>query len=99
MSSIGTEKMPAPQRVRDWHHAGQAAVCDLIEPWEHGTVVRASRYPTYYSFNLVRVEQEPGISAPGLAAFAGEALAGPEHPRLDFAGTGAAESPRAEAVP
>ena len=90
--------MPAPQRVRDWHHAGQAAVCDLIEPWEHGTVVRASRYPTYYSFNLVRVEQEPGISAAGLAAFAGEALAGLEHRRLDFEDIDAAESRRAELV-
>ncbi len=98
MSSLGTEKAPVAQRVRDWHHAGQAAVCDVIEPWEHGTVVRTSRYPTYYSFNLVRVEEEPGIDAAGLAAFAGEALAGLEHRRVDFEDIEAAESRRSELV-
>ena len=43
-------------RARDWHHATQAAVCDVLEPWAHGTVVRATRYPSYFDFNLVRVE-------------------------------------------
>lgn len=84
------------QRARDWHHGSQAAVCDLIEPWEHGTVVRASRYPTYYSFNLVRVEDEPGMSAEELTGFAAEALAGLDHLRLDFERIDAADSRRAD---
>jgi hypothetical protein len=37
----------AAAAARDWRHAYHAGVCDTIEPWEHGTVVRASRYPTY----------------------------------------------------
>ena len=59
-------------------------MCDLIAPWAHGTVVRATRYPTYYDFNLVRVEDDPGMSLEALVAFADEALAGLEHRRFDF---------------
>ena len=83
------------QRARDWHHGSHDAVCDLIEPWAHGTVIRAARYPTYYMFNAVRVEEEPGMSAEELTAFAGEALAGLGHLRLDFEQIEAAESRRA----
>ena len=36
---MGTD---AASRARAWVHENQAAVCDVIEPWEHGTVVRAS---------------------------------------------------------
>jgi ribosomal protein S18 acetylase RimI-like enzyme len=71
-------------RARDWHRAVQAAVCDVIEPWAHGTVLRASRYPSYYDFNNVRVERDPGMSAEALAAFAEEAMAGLRHRRVDF---------------
>jgi hypothetical protein len=55
----------------------------VIEPWAHGTVVRATRYPTYFQYNLVRVEEDPGMSAEALAAFADEALAEVEHRRVD----------------
>jgi ribosomal protein S18 acetylase RimI-like enzyme len=55
----------------------------VIQPWEHGTVVRAARCPTYFMYNLVRVEEDPGMSAEALAAFADEALAGLEHRRVD----------------
>jgi ribosomal protein S18 acetylase RimI-like enzyme len=83
------------QRARDWHYDSHAAVCDHIEPWEHGTVIRAARYPTYYSFNAVRVEDEPGMSAEELTAVAVKELAGLEHLRLDFEQIDAAESRRA----
>ncbi len=83
-------------RARDWHHSAHAAVCDVIEPWAHGTVVRATRYPSYYDFNLVRVEDDPGMSVDALGAFADEALAGLEHRRLDFDVAAAAEPLRAE---
>jgi ribosomal protein S18 acetylase RimI-like enzyme len=82
------------QRARDWHYDSHAAVCDHIEPWQHGTVIRAARYPTYYMFNAVRVEDEPGMSAEELTAFAGEALAGLGHLRLDFEQIEAAEARR-----
>jgi predicted GNAT family acetyltransferase len=82
-------------RARAWHHAAHAAVCDVLEPWPHGTVVRATRYPSYYDFNLVRVEEDPGMSVDALAAFADEALAGLAHRRIDFDLVAAAEPLRA----
>ena len=71
-------------RARAWRNAVQSAVCDVVEPWAHGTVVRATRHPSYYDFNVVRVEEEPAMSVKQLVEFADEALAGLEHRRLDF---------------
>ena len=82
-------------RARDWHHAAQAAVCDVIEPWAHGTIVRATRYPELFDFNVVRVEEDPAISVDALVAFADEALAGLLLRRLDFELVAAAEPLRA----
>jgi GNAT superfamily N-acetyltransferase len=83
-------------RGRVWRHAAHDAVCDVIERWEHGVVVRASRYPSYYDFNLVRVEEEPGMTVPELIAFADEALAGLDHRRFDFEVVEAGDARRAE---
>jgi GNAT superfamily N-acetyltransferase len=83
-------------RARAWRHAAHAAVCDVLEPWPHGTVARATRYPSYYDFNVVRVEDDPGMTVDALAAVADEALAGLEHRRLDFELAGAAEPLRAD---
>jgi GNAT superfamily N-acetyltransferase len=74
----------AAARARDWHHARHAAVCDVLEPWAHGTVARSTRFPSYYDFNLVRVEDDPAMSVEALAGFADEALAGLVHRRIDF---------------
>jgi GNAT superfamily N-acetyltransferase len=82
-------------RARAWHHAAHAAVCDVIEPWEHGTVVRATRYPRYFDFNVVRVEDDPQSSVDDLVDFADEALAGLAHRRVDFEVVAAAEPLRA----
>jgi GNAT superfamily N-acetyltransferase len=71
-------------RARAWRDGAHAAVCDVIEPWAHGTVVRATRYPSYYDFNSVRVEEDPAMDVDALIAVADEALAGLEHRRLDF---------------
>jgi ribosomal protein S18 acetylase RimI-like enzyme len=71
-------------RARAWRDAAQAAVCDVLKPWVHGTVVRATRYPSYFDFNVVRVEQDPAMSVEELVAFADEALAGVAHRRVDF---------------
>jgi GNAT superfamily N-acetyltransferase len=81
-------------RVRAWRHGAHARVCDVLEPWTHGTVARATRYPSYYDFNVVRVEADPGMSVPALAAFADEALAGLAHRRVDFDDAGAATTLR-----
>ncbi len=81
----------AREQARAWRHEYHAAVCETFEPWAHGTVVRTSRYPTYYDLNVVRVEDEPGMSAAELTAFAERALAGYGHRRLDFEQIEAAE--------
>jgi len=70
-------------RARDWLHTTQQAVCDSIVACEHGAVLRASRYPTYYNYNLVRVEAGAEVDASELAAFADQALTGLDHRRID----------------
>lgn len=71
-------------------------MCDVIEPWAHGTIVRATRYPRYYDLNLVRVEEDPGMSVDELVAVADEALAGYEHRRFDIEAIDFAERVRPE---
>lgn len=82
-------------RARAWRHAAHAAVCDVLEPWAHGTVARATRYPSYFDFNVVRVEDDPRMSVEQLVRFADDALAGLEHRRLDFDVAATAEPLRA----
>jgi ribosomal protein S18 acetylase RimI-like enzyme len=86
----------ATARAREWRNAGHASVCDVIEPWAHGTVVRATRHPTYYDFNVLRVEEELDLDVPALAACADRALAGLSHRRVDFDLAGEAEARRAD---
>jgi ribosomal protein S18 acetylase RimI-like enzyme len=83
-------------RARRWRNAAQAAVCDVDEPWAHGTVVRATRHPNYWDFNVVRVEEDPAMSVEALVAFADQALAGLAHRRVDFDHIDAADSLRAD---
>lgn len=87
--------MDTAARARAWVHEAQAAVCDVIQPWEHGTVVRATRHPTYWDYNLVRVEDDPDIGPDELVAFADEALAGLDHRRVGFEVVPAGERVRA----
>jgi GNAT superfamily N-acetyltransferase len=82
-------------RARAWHHARHAAVCDVLELWAHGTVVRATAYPSYFDFNVVRVEEDPAMSVQALMGFADDALAGLAHRRVDFEVIAAAEPLRA----
>ena len=71
-------------RARAWHRGWHSAFCDVLEPWAHGTIVRATRYPSYFDLNVVRVEDDPGMSVGELVAFAEEALSGLSHRRLNF---------------
>ena len=82
-------------RARTWRDAVHASVCDVIEPWAHGTVVRATRHPSYYDFNVVRVEDNPAMDLDALVAFADQALAGLAHRKVDFDLVDAAEPLRA----
>ncbi len=82
--------------ARRWRHDFHAAVCDHVEPWEHGTVVRAGRYPTYYDLNVVRAEQDPQMGVEELIALAEHELAGLGHLRLDFEDVASGDARRAE---
>jgi ribosomal protein S18 acetylase RimI-like enzyme len=86
----------AAARAREWVHAAQAAVCDLFEPWEHGTIVRATRHPTYWDYNLVRVEDDVEISADELVRVADSGLEGLAHRRAGFEFSSRGEPIRAE---
>jgi ribosomal protein S18 acetylase RimI-like enzyme len=83
------------ERARSWHHLRQELVCDVAEPWAHGTVLRATQLPDYWDFNLVRVEDEPGLTVAELIAVADEALAAFPHRRVDFDLVAAGEERRA----
>ena len=64
-------------------HAQHELICDRIEPWEHGTHVRATRYPTYYDFNCLRLQHgEP--RAGDLLLMAEELLGDLEHRKVEF---------------
>jgi GNAT superfamily N-acetyltransferase len=84
MAGDSTRETELRARARAWTRRAQELICDHIEPWEHGTVYRASRYPTYFDFNTVRVRDDPGMGVEALIGFADEALAGLEHRRIDF---------------
>jgi len=82
--SATSEEGELAERARAFWRAHQAAVCDVQEAWAHGTVLRASRHPSYYSFNMVRVEEEPAMDAAELASFADSVLGDLRHRRIDF---------------
>jgi GNAT superfamily N-acetyltransferase len=81
--------------ARALHHAVHAVVCDVLEPWEFGTIAKATRYPSYFDFNVVRVERDPGMTVEELIAFADEALAGLPHRRIDIEDSAAGDPLRA----
>jgi ribosomal protein S18 acetylase RimI-like enzyme len=43
-------------RAIAWRHAEHARVCDVFEPWAHGTSVRCTRLPEFWDYNSLRVE-------------------------------------------
>lgn len=84
------------ERALARQRAAQSAVCDVVERWAHGTIVRATRHPQYHDFNVVRVEEDPRMSVAQLSAVADVALAGLAHRRLDFEDAAVGEPLRAE---
>ena len=64
-------------------HSQHELICDRIEPWAHGTHVRATRYPTYYDFNCLRLER--GAPSAGEVIETAEALLGDlGHRKVEF---------------
>jgi GNAT superfamily N-acetyltransferase len=87
------------ERAIAWHHLRHELSCDQITPWEHGVVARASRYPTYWDLNVVRVERRPEVDTAELVSFAERALSGLEHVRIEFDHVTDGERFRDELVP
>ena len=81
MVGMGSSAREAALRL---YRDRQEAICDSVERWDHGVVAKASRYPDYWDFNLIRVEDDPGMSAAELAEFADEVLGDFGHRRIDF---------------
>jgi GNAT superfamily N-acetyltransferase len=68
-----------------WRHAKHAAVCDRIEPWAQGTLVRATAIGSFWDFNLVRMETaDAPLGARAIAAVADDWLEGLEHRRVEI---------------
>jgi GNAT superfamily N-acetyltransferase len=83
-------------RARRWRWSAHAVICDSVEHWTHGTVARASRYPDYYDFNLVRVEDDLGMDFQSLVEFTDQALAGLAHRMICFDRIAAADRVRGD---
>jgi GNAT superfamily N-acetyltransferase len=65
-------------------------VATRLLPWAHGTVVRTDDVPSYYEYNLARIEGgDPGLDAAGLVAAAEPALADLGHRRIEAEDTAA----------
>jgi GNAT superfamily N-acetyltransferase len=80
------------RRAIEWRRKVAARVADEIRPWEHGSVVRANDFPTYYQYNLVLVEgPDTGLSAAELADVADRELAGLRHRRIEIEDLAAGE--------
>ena len=59
-------------------------MCDRLEPWAAGTLVRATFIDTFWDFNLVRVESpDPGLGARPIATVADDWLDGLDHRRIE----------------
>jgi ribosomal protein S18 acetylase RimI-like enzyme len=86
----------AGARARAWAYGRRRVVCDVVEPWAHGTVLRATHLPDYWDFNVVQVDGDPGMGAGELVAFADEVLAGCAHRRIDFDDVGVGDRLREE---
>jgi GNAT superfamily N-acetyltransferase len=57
----------ARERAIAWRHAEHARVCDVVEPTEHGTLVRCTSMPTFWNYNSLRLEGlDTGVSADAL---------------------------------
>jgi GNAT superfamily N-acetyltransferase len=71
-------------RLQSWRLSNLEATCDVIAPWEHGLVVRSSRYPYTYAYNAVLVDRPSDLTLDALVDFVEEALGDLTHRRLDF---------------
>ena len=71
-------------RALAWDQALIDAVCDSVEPWAHGQIVKSSSCPDIHDVNGLIVDGDPGLGLAELSAIARDALADVRHLRIDF---------------
>jgi GNAT superfamily N-acetyltransferase len=82
----------AAARARAHRDAVQATICDRVEPWEHGTAVFASEFPSFYAYNGVRLQAgAEELSAEDLVAVADRMQAGLGHRQVEVEDRAAGE--------
>lgn len=79
-----------------WTRRQREMLCDRVQPWAHGNVLRCTRYPSWYDLNLVRVEDDPEMTPEALIEFADRALSGLGHRMVSFERADAAARVRAD---
>lgn len=84
------------ERARAWRRTVLDGICDDVTDWEHGSALRASRHPTYWSYNIVAVEGDPRMICAELIAVADDALGGLGHRQIEFDEIAPAERLRAD---
>lgn len=71
-------------RAIAWRHARHAEICDVAQPWEHGTAVRCTSMPDWWDYNSVRVEgPDPGIEPEALMRAADVLQDGLRHRQIE----------------
>jgi ribosomal protein S18 acetylase RimI-like enzyme len=74
----------AASRAIAWRHADHARLCDVLEPWAHGTSVRCTRLPDFWDYNSLRVEgPAPGVGVDTLVHTADVHQGGLSHRQIE----------------
>jgi ribosomal protein S18 acetylase RimI-like enzyme len=76
-------------------------VCDVIERWEYGTLIRCSRLPDFYAYNAIRVEGAVPALGVDTVVHAADVLLGDlahRHVEVESEGDGARLRPGFEAL-
>jgi ribosomal protein S18 acetylase RimI-like enzyme len=67
-----------------WRRTQDSLQCDVVEPWEHGSVLRTPSAPNFWDANFVRVEGDASdLEPPALIKAADVLLAGSRHRKLE----------------
>lgn len=84
MSAASRADPGVAERALAWIRWQRESICDHNDPWEHGSILRTPRYPTWFEASLVRVQDDPHMTVDELIAFADQALAAFAHRLISF---------------
>lgn len=84
MSAAAQADPDLAERALAWTRWQRDSICDYKEPWEHGSILRTPRYPTWFEASLVRVQDNPHMTVDELIDFSDQALAAFAHRLVSF---------------